>query len=328
MKTIQWILISIISITFFTSCLGFFEEDLNNGKFAVDLQSPNDSLVSNSFDISFWWTEMKEAKRYHLQIVHPNFNNMEYEVVDTFLTDNKFSFTFTEKGEYAWRVRAENNTSETPYVYRSFSIDNSTNLAEQTLLVISPKADYATNANLVDFKWVGITAAEDYLFSVQKEDVNGEYIVEPILLTTTKYTLDNSLITFPEGVYYWTIQARNELPSKTPEISRSFTVDRTSPGTPGAVFPSNDTIMEIKTIAFSWERYDDGTGTSVFDTIYVLKKNVSGTFEMYKKVKQSSIVTEVTITNLVSGEYEWYVKSFDLAGNVSQKSVDETFSIE
>lgn len=320
--------IIISTILLLHSCLSFFEEELDNGKYRVELQSPNDSLVSNSFTISFWWEKMKEAKRYKLQIVHPSFEHMEYTVVDTFVTENTFSYTFTEKGEYAWRVRAENNTSETPYSSRMFTLDNTVNLAEQVLLIVSPKADFASNAYAIDFKWVSLPAAEDYLFSVQKENVEGEYIVEPVLLTSTKYTLDNGSVNFAEGTYFWTVQARNTLPSKTPEVTRSFMIDRTSPGTPGAVFPAQDTIMKTKTIAFTWERYDDGTGSPIFDTIYVLKKNIAGSFDTYRKVKQSSIVTEITITNLVSGEYQWYVQSFDMAGNKSQKSVNETFSIE
>ena len=325
-KSIVPIIIS--TLLLLHSCMGFFEENLDNGTYAVQLQSPNDSLVSNSFAITFLWEKMKEAKRFRLQVVHPSFEHMEYMVVDTFITDNSFTYTFTEKGEYAWRVRAENNTSETPYSSRMFSIDKTVNLAEQVLLIVSPKADFATNAYSLDFKWVSLPAADDYLFSVQKENAQGEYIVEPVLLTSTKYTLDNGTINFAEGTYFWSVQARNSLPSKTPEVTRTFMIDRTSPGTPGAVFPAKDTIMKIKTIAFTWERYDDGTGSPVFDTVYVLKKNISGTFDIYRKVKQSSIVTETTITNLVSGEYQWHVQSFDMAGNKSQKSGNETFSIE
>jgi major membrane immunogen (membrane-anchored lipoprotein) len=55
-KSIVPIIIS--TLLLLHSCMGFFEENLDNGTYAVQLQSPNDSLVSNSFAITFLWEKM------------------------------------------------------------------------------------------------------------------------------------------------------------------------------------------------------------------------------------------------------------------------------
>jgi len=303
-----------------------FDEDLK--EYPLTINSPNDSLLSADFTITFWWEHIIEADSYHIQIVRPSFTATEIMLLDTIMTHNMLTYTFDKKGVYAWRIRAQNNKSETPYYVRTFTIDNTIDLVEQELLIISPRADFATNANSIEFKWVALQAADDYLFSVQKDNAEGEYVVEPVLLYSNNYVLDNSISVFEEGAYFWTVQARNSLPSKTQKIERTFFVDRTSPGTPGAIFPVRDTALIIKTVNFSWERYDDGAGTNVYDSVFVLKENVSGDFEIYRRIKHTSIVTETTVTSLVSGNYRWYVQSFDMAENASQPSVIAYFSIE
>jgi len=320
------ILVSILAFT--VSCVGTFEEDLADGTHTIEINSPKDSLLTNSFDVTFWWEEMFDAKQFHLQVVHPNFNAIEYFVLDTIISVESFTHTFEEKGEYSWRLRAENNSSETPYFTQMFTIDNTTDLVEHELLIVSPATNFASNETSLLFKWVDIPVAQEYLFSVQKDNADGDYVVDPVLLYTNSYTLDNTNAEFDEGEYYWSVQARNDIPSETSEKTRTFIIDRTAPSAPVCKYPPHDTTMVDKTIQFTWDRYDDGTGSAAFDSLYLLKENANNVYEVFRKVKNATTQTETAISSLSTGNYKWYVKTFDKAENQSNASGKFSFVIE
>src|SRR5690554_6485608 len=89
MKKFRFLLFILSAIL--VSCSNLIDEDLGDG-YSVTVQSPNDSLVTNSFTVTFWWEEMVEASRYKIQAVHPDFDAVEYVVFDTIITDNSFTY--------------------------------------------------------------------------------------------------------------------------------------------------------------------------------------------------------------------------------------------
>ncbi|TAJ09153.1 hypothetical protein DMA11_20665 [Marinilabiliaceae bacterium JC017] len=102
------------------SCDDIMEEDITGEKPVV--LSPGQQSKINSEKVTFWWEVLNGAEKYCMQVVKPDFENIEMLVVDTLIDVNKFTASF-QHGKYEWRLRAENGGYSTVYVYRSFSVD-------------------------------------------------------------------------------------------------------------------------------------------------------------------------------------------------------------
>ena len=94
------------------ACNDIFEDDL--GSLKVYLLAPGNYLASQQFTNTFFWEDVPGALTYNLQIVEPGFSQISNLLLDTTITDYKYSFTLTP-GTYQWRVKAINGSSETSY---------------------------------------------------------------------------------------------------------------------------------------------------------------------------------------------------------------------
>ena len=79
----------------------------------VTLLAPGDSLVTGEHDLTLWWEEVQDVDDYEVIVVTPSFENIDFLVEQTFVTDNNLEITL-DSGAYEWGVRARNAVSTSP----------------------------------------------------------------------------------------------------------------------------------------------------------------------------------------------------------------------
>ncbi|MEL6252626.1 MAG: hypothetical protein AAFR87_11495 [Bacteroidota bacterium] len=107
-------------LTGFYSCTEFLSPDVEEE--SIEIISPIDSLYVSDSAVSFWWEENEDAENYRFQLVSPDFDNPSL-IFDTLMLDRLIGLSLDE-GSYLWRVRIENEGSESMYQTRSFVLDN------------------------------------------------------------------------------------------------------------------------------------------------------------------------------------------------------------
>ncbi|WP_437921186.1 hypothetical protein [Sphingobacterium sp. LRF_L2] len=90
------------------ACADFIEYPLE--KESVVLLAPADNLETQDTVLTFWWETHQDARYYRLQIVRPNFQEIETLVMDSLVTKNQLTVEL-QRGNFAWRVRPENDGS-------------------------------------------------------------------------------------------------------------------------------------------------------------------------------------------------------------------------
>lgn len=91
----------------------------------VVLTSPSNSFYTNSNAISLGWQGLTAANSYSVEIINvTNGSTIVFQqsgITNTFL--NLSNTVFSTNGEYLWKVKAVNATSQTPYASRTIFID-------------------------------------------------------------------------------------------------------------------------------------------------------------------------------------------------------------
>jgi len=316
-KTILYPAIYLTSMLF-SSCGLVFEEDISEEE--VELYTPADSLTTNTASQTFWWSEVDEATKYHLQIASPNFENPDYLDLDTVVTNNSFTFTIRYNGTFTWRVKASNGAYNTPYSYGIFFINFDLDLTDQILNVLKPEDEALYNTQNISFIWDELPAASEYVFIVKKNDWAGENVYDPLYTTENALSLPLDTVDLEEGTYVWSVQAINSLPSFSDEYKGKLILDWTPPLAPELT--ELDTIDQTD-VNISWTHKVQKPEISLYDSIYVYKAENKKSLVVKTKVEDAETYT---IKDLVDGtRYYWYVKTIDRAGNASEESSSEFF---
>lgn len=116
MKNVLFILLILGVI----SCTEFLSPQVSDHSLVIN--SPSDSLITNQELITFWWEEDSDAEAYRLQVISPDFSNPQY-VFDTLVLDTQVQKSFPDNS-YSWRIRIENEGSQSDWQERSFTIDS------------------------------------------------------------------------------------------------------------------------------------------------------------------------------------------------------------
>jgi len=301
-------LIIVIFAATLVSCEDFIEKDLG-GK-VVTIYTPVNNTVSSNYTQTFWWESLNGAEKYRLQIVKPNFAVVQQLIVDTIVRSNQFVYTL-QPGSYQWRLRAENNSSQSDYVTYNLTIDSSLNLSGQTLLLNSPADNFYTANFANTFTWFAMPSATDYVFGI----FNSSGVQIGSYQNTTTTTLP---YTFPaEGVYKWRVFAQNSQ-SISPYSERTITIDTTRPNVPAITFlPLNDTTS-LQPIPLSWSS---------------VEANASYRVLISTDTSFSTVVKDTTINALnynfygatIGTFYYWKVRAIDLAGNIGNYTTRKRF---
>jgi len=99
----------------------FYQKDIS--EIPLTIVAPADSVIVDTVAVLFSWMPVKEASKYHLQVVTPGFDNASQMLVDSFTVKTSLHKELTV-GDCQWRVKALNSISETAYTTGSFTISD------------------------------------------------------------------------------------------------------------------------------------------------------------------------------------------------------------
>jgi hypothetical protein len=222
-------------------------------------------------------------------------------------------------GTYQWRIRALNGSSATPYVVRTLTIDSTTDLSSQTIILNSPANNYATNASTVTFTCYGLYNATSYRWALKTHasGFTGSLVLPEHLESDTSVTITG----LTEGYYDWGMRGETSL-SSTLYASRSIYIDFTAPVTPSLDLPANGNTATGPGFNLSWIHATD-TGSPLYDSVYIYNNAALTGITRTYKITSSTNVSD-TLSN---GTYYWRVKTFDKAGNASGFSGSRWFKL-
>ncbi len=294
----------------FTACSDIIEVNLTEKE--VLLNTPPDDYTTTKNGVNFWWNPLDGAVDYELQIVSPDYENLEELILDTITAKNTFTTTL-EPGKYEWTITALNSSSSAYSTIRKLNIVETIDLNNQTVELLNPVDNDTSNITDLRFNWKAVNQARNYDFELKfdNELVHSENMEELFI----EYKLENG-----DGTYTWGVKASNEETS-TSMFYHSYLLDTEVPGEPTLSEPENNSILEDKTHTFSWERAPN-TGSDLYDSIFVFSDEELSQMVLSKKRSQSSYQD-----SLGPGEYYWLVKTCDVAGNESVDSQVWQFTI-
>lgn len=301
----------------FYSCDKYFEEDISTVE--MELISPADNLHTDKLDVTFWWGEVDEATKYHLEVVTPSFESMRAIVIDTLIESTKLSVELVPDS-YEWRVRAQNASSNTTYFHRMLFIDSSMYLTNKNVELYSPQENEYLNSDDVSFSWKALPFTDRYAFSLSKIENEEQFDIISFETTVNEILLSRKLQEpLADGEYWWSVYAENAL-SETKASSTYFYVDKTAPIEPELLFPQlNDTVSSLDDIILQWQDNSDASGL-LKDSLYVYELTHPDDQEPFLLLREAVVDEQLKLDDLRQGYwYRWYVVSVDRAGNASRQ---------
>ncbi len=305
-----FMLCSLAGYVIVAGCDDLIQRDISGG--FVGINTPQDSFVSNKYDITFWWEETSHAQKYRLQIVSPSFMLPQLFIADTLIDNMKITLQL-QPGSYQWRLRAENGNSYTPYVTRMLIVDTNSDLTNMVFNVNVPAAGLYTNRTVTEFSWFSFPYATIY-----------EYMLTDMLNGSVKKrttTLLGITDTLPEGNYSWAARAINETNGTMTAYSvpRNLYVDLTPPVPSTPLFPE-DNSLDTNTIQLRWLKAGDGYADSVWIAADSLFHNI---VQRYYTNGTSQALQPLGIFET----YYWRIRTRDRAGNWSDYSTRFRFTV-
>jgi len=181
-------------------------EDLTNQ--VVSLQTPASNFYTNEPDILFTWAGIETANTYSFELLKDD-NGLQTILLEEGIIATSFSVDavlLDTDAEYIWKVKALNDSSETPFEGRSFFLDTET--PNQPTLVAP--VDMETGATIVNFNWTNVTETGNVQSPVMNTieigddiDFNTLVITDTTVNNSYQYTFDTS------GTYYWRVKAED-----------------------------------------------------------------------------------------------------------------------
>lgn len=311
----KYIVIFAISLSIFTSCSDVIESDL--GKSGVTILAPANNAINPNYVQTFWWEYVDGASSYQLQIVKPTFDSVLVLVVDTTIQSNKFSISLLP-GNYQWRIKAKNGSSETPYILRDLSVVVSS-LSGQTLIVNSPANLIESNILTQNFAWQTLYGATRYRFQLDTLLFNDEIDLvynNSISGTLLNYTFLN------DGTYQWRVRAENDTANSLWSDIKTITIDRVSPSKVELLSPINNST-NAQPILLTWNSLSDAN----YYRLYVYKSDSTSLFNSSFPLKVNNTNSSFNLGSSTQKLY-WQVSAVDKAGNEGEKSTKRSFIVQ
>ncbi len=295
------------------ACADFFERSIADS--TPMLLSPGEAAQTNIYLVHFLWEPLEYALQYRLQLASPSFDSVAWFHADTTMEKTSFSVSL-QPGEYQWRVKALNGSSETAYTTRSFTIYEST-LRNQKILQVAPHDNLVTAENQVTLEWQGIFSAKNYRLQV---DTNGFVEGEDPLFEKVVGGEALAYTIADERRYQWRVRAENDTAQSQWSTVRRFVHDRTPPPAPVLSAPTNDAQVN-RPATLQWGAVEDAASYR----LYVYKSDST----LYNAQFPRRIETTSSVFDGgARGErILWRVRVSDAAGNESGYSAWRSFVI-
>jgi predicted secreted protein len=275
--------------------------------------------------ITFWWEHVDGAEKYNIQIVKPNFGNIQSLIADTNVAGNKYTRSLTP-GVYQWRIRAYNGGGNTSYYVYNLTIDTTSDLSTQLVVPISPQNGFLTGDKKIFFSWSAIPSATNYQFQL----MNGLIVLKDTMTTKSDYTFAVSTTT--GGVYFWKVKAFNNSSVSQFNAAQTFTIDLRAPNPPVLTSPATLSAF-TGTADLKWTRNTATSNDVRYDSIYVAIDSTFGNFTVVSarvnglQINTSAFTPSLQPSSTPSEYYFWRVRSIDSVGNKSNFSNTFKFHI-
>lgn len=292
-----------------SSCVSVLEEDITRETIRPLYPQVNGIHLGNT--VKFSWEKNKKVEKYQVQVF-----GQHSILLDTIVSNNYINYNLDE-AHYTWRVRGVNFAYETSYSdLLNFSIQNSDNLSNQTVVLTSPSDLLYTNNSNITLRWKELPNTLTYTLLIEKMNQSGTTtIYENNALQGSKDTPSSNLF-LENAKYTWKITAQNNT-STSIVAGRSFYIDKLVPNTPLLKLPSEASSFKVnEMITLEWDVNDNVTAfdSPIFGVLEIATNtnfsNVLFTFSNLETNKK-------LITFNQKGVYYWRIKTIDSAGNVS-----------
>ena len=290
------------------------------------LLTPSDGTLTGNTTPSFRWENTSVADNYEIWVD----NDPDFLLLMSGFPDNTAENFYVIEApgladeNYSWKVRAYlgADVSDFSEVW-TFLIDT-TPPAEPTLAWPVDGANISDNAPNLDWEDVEENTLP-VLYQVFISD-NSEFPYEN--RTSPWVENDNWIVSpaLPEGVWYWRVCAKDNagnVGENSPQ--RSFHVDITPPGKPMLNSPGNDTTEEILTVTFNWSSVTDIPAPV---TYHIQIDNEASFTSPYVHEKTGLTENSYNYTFSVDGNYYWWVRARDNAGNYGEWADNFKLTIE
>jgi len=177
-----------------------FTVDTNTNMTAqtVVLVAPPNNSWTNNLIATFKWDSIPGATSYMLQIINQTNLNI---AIDTTVKKEPFTIALPADGKYTWQVRAQNNSSNSPYSSYTIGIDTTT---PSTPMLLTPKDDSATASVRVTLTWStsagSLSPVMDSIYIYANSFMTA--LIKDTLTSLTSYSDSSSA-----GTYYWRVRA-------------------------------------------------------------------------------------------------------------------------
>ena len=299
-----------------SACKDFIEPSIS--KRPVILKAPSDKYQSTSYNINFWWDEVEDAISYRLQVVTPGFDTIGGLIADTLIKGNHFTLTL-DPGEYQWRVKALNGSSETAFSTANNLVIVPSSLAAQTVILGSPSNNSVTNQSTVLFKWGTLFGATSYHLQV---DTNNFTDLNHIVTDQTIPGQQYSFRFTKDQSYQWRVRAESASEQSKWSAINNITFDVTAPVGVALSSPQNNAVVN-KPVSLQWTK----STAAVNYKLYVYKDDSTTLYNNTFPVLLNTTGYNFTLGS--SGErIYWQVSVLDAAGNESAPSELRSFLIQ
>lgn len=172
------------------------------------LQSPNNEYWSNNKSNTFAWDKLAAANEYRVQIALNDFStaaNIKFDkrIITTTLT------TDLEEGVYRWRVRGENDKSNTDYTERVLTIDLTPPSPPELL---GPTNDSLASVPVL-LRWsADINNSINDTVYIYQDSLLGNLVQKKFTLNTSYSFKD----TTSSSLYYWRVRSVDKAGNVSP----------------------------------------------------------------------------------------------------------------
>lgn len=268
--------------------------------------------------MNFWWDKVEDALQYRLQVVSPKFDSATVMVADTVVKGDKLSLTLSP-GNYQWRIRAENGSSETSYsTPQQFSVLFSS-IKQQAVQLNAPANNLMTTQGNLTFSWGALYGATKYRLQLDTNSFADE--TKLVLDQVTPAEQFSYKLPKDQG-YQWRVRAENDTAQSRWSAIRNLTFDGTPPGQVSLTVPTADQSVKAP-VALQWSTVQTATRYK----LYAYKSD--GTTRYSDSFPMLLNTTSYTLTTGVFGErIYWKVTAIDAAGNEGTASAIRSFILQ
>ena len=178
----------------------------------LELLAPAVSELLQEGKTTFSWQEIAGAKKYHFQLVTPDFDNISQILRDTILTTLHHNEVLPVEKKLQWRIRAENDFFVSEYSVRDLTILSALDISSEKVNLVAPRNFAFLQESTFNFTWSSVEGASEYQIQVARPKFSSplEIVVDTIIKKV------NLRLTLKDKIQYqWRVRGINKH-NKTP----------------------------------------------------------------------------------------------------------------